>query len=404
MRELSVAEQRYLAVLAVIADGLDVRTAAEKSGVSRQTLHSWLARYEAGGLEGLVDRSHRPRSCPHQMPAVAEALVLELRRQHRYWGPRRIRCELDRRRLLPVDEVPSISAIYRALRRAGLIEPARRHRRSERFKRWERAAPMELWQMDVVGGFLLADGSHAKALTGIDDHSRFCVSARLMRAERTRAVCDGLAAALRTYGCPAQLLTDNGKVFTGRFHHPPVEVLFDRICRENGIEHILTAPRSPTTTGKVERFHKTMRDEFDTRQVFTSLKVAQQALDEWVAEYNTARPHQSLGDATPAERFYVRDQLPEPALRPVELGALRSDRSGAGWVSRHVSRNGVICVSWQQICLGISHAGANVDVEVGEKLLQIWRGNELIKTVTRTSRGEVRKKKASVQQHASNLA
>jgi transposase InsO family protein len=67
---------------------------------------------------------------------------------------------------------------------------------------------MELWQMDVVGGFLLADGSHAKALTGIDDHSRFCVSARLMRAERTRAVCDGLAAALRSYGCPSQLLTD----------------------------------------------------------------------------------------------------------------------------------------------------------------------------------------------------
>ena len=63
-------------------------------------------------------------------------------------------------------------------------------------------------------------------------------------------------------GCPSQLLTDNGKVFTGRFDHPPVEVLFDRICRENGIEHLLTAPRSPTTTGKIERFHKTLRREF----------------------------------------------------------------------------------------------------------------------------------------------
>jgi transposase len=73
MRELSVAEQRYLAVLAVIADGLSVRQVAEKSGVSRQTLHSWLARYEAEGLDGLADRSHRPRGCPHQMPAAAEA-------------------------------------------------------------------------------------------------------------------------------------------------------------------------------------------------------------------------------------------------------------------------------------------------------------------------------------------
>jgi hypothetical protein len=186
-------------------------------------------------------------------------------------------------------------------------------------------------------------------------------------------------------------------VFTGKYHHPPVEVLFDRICRDNGIEHILTAPRSPTTTGKIERFHKTLRREFDTRRVFSSVKTAQQALDEWVAEYNTARPHQSLDDATPAERFFARQAGPL-AERPVELGALRSQRRGEAWVSRHVSANGVICVSWQQICVGTSHAGANVDVDVGEQLLQIWRGDELIKTVQRTSRGEVRKKKASVQQ------
>jgi hypothetical protein len=285
-----------------------------------------------------------------------------------------------------------------------LIEPVRRQRRAERFKRWERAAPMELWQLDVVGGFLLANGTHAKALTGVDDHSRFCVSARLMPAERTRAVCDGLAAALRVYGCPQQLLTDNGKVFTGRFNHPPVEVLFDRICRENGIEHLLTAPRSPTTTGKIERFHRTLRAEFDTRRVFASLKAAQQALDDWVAEYNTTRPHQALGGATPAERFYARaaqqDSPDEPSgpARPEQLHLAALDaRRGGDWVSRRVSRVGVVCVSWQQICLGVSHAGADVDIHVLDELLQIWRGDELIKTVARTSRGEVRKKNASVQ-------
>jgi hypothetical protein len=74
-----------------------------------------------------------------------------------------------------------------------VIEPVRRRRRLESWKRWERASPMELWQMDVVGGFLLADGTSAKALTGVDDHSRFCVSATLMPKERTQAVCDGLA-------------------------------------------------------------------------------------------------------------------------------------------------------------------------------------------------------------------
>ena len=199
MRELSVAEQRYLAVLAVIAEGHPVSSVAEQWRVSRQTVHSWLRRYEAEGLEGPADRSHRPASCPHQMPAAAvQAAVLEMRRAHRAWGPRRIVVELARRRVAPL---PSESAVYRALRRAELIEPGARRRRRESWKRWERGAPMELWQMDVVGGIGLADGSAVKALTGLDDHSRFCVSAALMPAERTRAVCDGLVGRCAGTGC-----------------------------------------------------------------------------------------------------------------------------------------------------------------------------------------------------------
>jgi transposase InsO family protein len=397
MRELSVVEQRYQAVLAVIAEGHSVTEVAQQWGVSRQTMHAWLGRYEAGGLAGLQDGSHRPRSCPHQMPAVVAAAVLELRRVHRWWGPRRIRHELVRGELVPAGQLPSESAVYRCLVRAGLIESERRVRRADRFRRWERGTAMELWQMDLVGGFALADGTHAKALTGVDDHSRYCVSARLMARERTRPVCDGLAAALRAHGVPQQVLTDNGRVFTGRFGHPPTEVLFDRICRENGIEHLLTAPRSPTTTGKIERFHRTLRAEFDTRQVFRSLNTAQQALDEWVSYYNTTRPHQALGMSTPAAKFTAPREPDVPGSPVPELTALRQDRTGDTWVARHVSRNGVVCVSWQQICLGISHAGSQVDIHVDDDLLQIWSGPELIKTVKRTSRGEVRKKNASTQ-------
>lgn len=128
--------------------------------------------------------------------------------------------------------------------------------------------------------------------------------ARLMARERTGAVCEGLRAALATYGAPQQILTDNGKVFTGRFNHPPVEVLFDAICRENGIEHLLTQPRSPTTTGKIERFHCSLRAEFLSQaKPFTNLKAAQQALEDRVLDYNTIRPHQSLKMDTPAQRF-----------------------------------------------------------------------------------------------------
>jgi hypothetical protein len=171
------------------------------------------------------------------------------------------------------------------------------------------------------------------------------------------------------------VLTDNGKVFTGKYGHPPVEVLFDRICRLNGVEHLLTQPRSPTTTGKIERFHRTLRVEFDTRQVFRNLTMAQAALDEWVAFYNTGRTHQSLGDVTPASRF-------RPAAR-----MLVPERNGEQWVTRSVARNGVVCVGWQQVSVGRNYSGSACDVLVSDKLLQFWVGNELLKRVARTSTG-----------------
>jgi transposase InsO family protein len=389
MRELSVAEQRYQAVLAVISDGLSISQAAQKVGVSRQTLHSWLARYEESGLEGLIDRSHRPASCPHQMPATVEATLLELRRSRPYWGPRRLVFELAKRKVSPL---PSESAAYRALVRAQMIDPNLRDRRSRKWKRWERAAAMELWQMDVVGGFPLADGTSAKVLTGIDDHSRMCVCATVMARERTRAVCDGLRAALATYGVPGQILTDNGKVFTGRFNHPPVEVLFDAICREHGIEHLLTQPRSPTTTGKIERFHRSVRAEFLTgRAPFTNLRAAQQAMNEWVDFYNTARPHQAIDMLTPAERF-VAGPSATPVALPAPLG--HEQRTGSEWVSRRVTTNGVVCVSWQQVSLGRHYAGSRCDVHVDGELLRFFIGDVLVKTAARTSNGEVRNKRA----------
>ena len=207
-------EQKYQAVMAVLADGVSVSEVAQRWGVSRQSVHAWLRRYEEGGLAGLETRSSRPSSCPHQMAGVVEAAVLEMRRAHPGWGPRRILYELGKVAQaggLGGEAVPSRSAIYRCLVRAGLIDPQARRRRDEHWKRWERGTAMELWQMDVVGGFLLADGRRAKALTGLDDHSRYCVSARLMLRESAQQVCDGLAAAMRAHGVPEEILTTTAR-------------------------------------------------------------------------------------------------------------------------------------------------------------------------------------------------
>ena len=385
--ELSVVEQRYQAVLAVIRDGVPIVQVARRFDVSRQAVHRWLRWYEHQGLAGLADRSHRPPRCAHQMDPAVEVWVLEARRRNPDWGPRRLVHEASRAGIEPQ---PSRSGIYRALRRAGMIDPEARRRRDRRFRRWERGGPMELWQLDVVGGVLLADGREAKILTGIDDHSRFCVSAGLMLRATSRAVCRHFAGALARHGVPQEILTDNGKVFTGRFAAKDIEVLFDRICRENGIDHLLTAPRRPQTTGKIERFHRTLRQEFLTGRTFADLEHAQAALDRWVASYNTERPHSALDMATPASRF----ENAEPG-RPADASTLLPERSGEDWISRKITTNGVISVAWQEISCGKYRAGRRVDIHLEGPTMQIWDGEELIKTVLRTNRKEVRKRHAA---------
>jgi transposase InsO family protein len=210
-------------------------------GVSRQSVYAWIRRYQNGGLGGLADRPKRPDTCPHQVGAEIEVVVCELRREHPRWGPLRLAHELAKAGISPV---PSRMSVYRVLARHGLIEPHPRKRPKDSYLRWEREAPMALWQLDIVGGAFLADGTEAKIVTGVDDHSRYCVICQVVPRATGRAVCLAFAAALRQFGVSDEVLSDNGKQFTARFGNGG-EVLFDRICRDNGITHRLTQPRSP---------------------------------------------------------------------------------------------------------------------------------------------------------------
>jgi transposase InsO family protein len=385
--ELSVMEQRYQAVLAVVQDGWKVVEVADRLGVSRQTVHNWIARYEQGGLVSLTDRSRRPTHCPHQISPDVEAIICELRREHPGWGPRRIEHHLHRS---GIDLVPGRSSIYRCLKRHGLIELRRRRKRRDEFRRWERERPMQLWQMDVMGGVELEDGTELKVVTGVDDHSRFCVAAGLVSRATSKAVCEVLAGALARYGIPDEILTDNGKCFTGRFGPNPVEVLFDRILREHGISHRHTGVRSPTTTGKIERFHQSLRREFLEGRAFASAQVAQTELDAWVADYNTNRPHQALEMATPAERFRLKPLAKDQVSVPVDAA---EDHRGH-WVLRRVASNGVVSVDNQMFSVGNAFKAELVDVFADETTIQVWRKNHLIKTVARVRSGPVRKIRA----------
>jgi transposase InsO family protein len=382
--EISVMEQRYQAVMAVVQDGWKVTEVADRLGVSRQSVHKWIARYEVGGLPALADRSHRPQSCTHQIAPELEAAVCELRRQHPGWGPRRILHQLAKQ---GIDPLPGRSSIYRCLKRHNLIELRRRRKRRDEFRRWERDRPMQLWQIDVMGGVLLDDGTDLKVVTGVDDHSRFCVAAGLVKRATARAVCEVFAISLRTYGIPDEVLTDNGKVFTGRFGPRPTEVLFDRMCRENGISHRCTAPRSPTTTGKIERFHQSVRKEFLADRSFASFEVAQEELDAWVHDYNTERPHQALEMATPADRFRLPELARDKTSVPVDT---QEDQKGQ-WVLRRVASNGIVSIDNQMFSVGNAYKATLVDAFVDDTTIQVWSNNHLIKTVARLRKGPVRK-------------
>ncbi len=384
-----LAEQRFRAVLEVL-DGSPVSEVAVRYGVSRQSVYSWKARYESAGVDGLQEVSRRPRTSPRRLAAETEALVCELRRAHPRWGARRIAYEVARRE---VASPPSRATVHRVLARNAMVTPQeQRHKR--KYRRWQREAPMHLWQLDLVGGIYLADGRECKVLSGIDDHSRYVVVAAVLAVPSGRAVAEAFVAAMRTYGVPAEVLTDNGKQFTGRFTRPrPAEVLFERVCREHGITAKLTRPYSPTTTGKVERWHQTLRRELlDPSGPFADLPAAQAAISGWVHAYNHSRPHQGIGMAVPASLFRPGTQPDLAALVPAPRAAaevtpapvlVTGQSGGAVEFDAVIAASGLLAVipRVQRIRMGAERAGQRAHIWADELSVHVLIGGELIKTV-----------------------
>jgi transposase len=162
-----VVEHRLGAVLEVL-NRAPVAEVALRYGASRQSIYNWKDRYERDGQSGLKDRSRRPLNSPQRIPAEVESLVCELCQPHPRWGARRLVFELRQRGVQPV---PVQATIHRTLVRNGLVEPQQqRHKR--KYRRWQREAPMHLWQMDLVGGIYLADGRECKMLCSNSSHPR----------------------------------------------------------------------------------------------------------------------------------------------------------------------------------------------------------------------------------------
>ncbi len=257
---------------------------------------------------------------------------------------------------------------------------------------------MQLWQLDVTASAFLTNGRELKIVTGIDDHSRYCLIAKAVLRATARPVCQAFLDAMQAYGVPEEVLSDNGTVFTGRFIKPrPAEVLFERISRENGITQRLTKPRSPTTTGKIERLHQSLQNELpNDHGPFDSIEDLQAALDTWRQEYNTDRPHQSLGMAFPVSRFGpaasdlelrvpARQGLTAALEQEVAPGVTTSPSPASSRIAleaeRLVPASGNLWIGGQQIWLGPALAGREVTIWVDETTLHVLLDGTRLKTV-----------------------
>jgi transposase InsO family protein len=276
-------------------EGANVRRLCRRFRISPQTGYKWLARFTEHGLEGLEERSRRPRVSPRQSSAEVEREVLEVRGAHPAWGGRKIRAFLLQK---GVELVPAASTITAILRRQGCVDP-QQSLQHHAWQRFEAAAPNHLWQMDFKGSFDLAQGP-CHPLTVLDDHSRFSLALEACMDQRTATVQEHLTRTFRRYGLPEKILQDNGSPWGHAEHgYTPLTVWMIRL----GISPHHSRPRHPQTLGKDERFHRTLKAELLSYQRFKDFSDCQSKFEIWRQSYNFERPHQALDMQVPASRY-----------------------------------------------------------------------------------------------------
>ena len=373
LKVVTMAELRLDVLTEPLRSGESVADVCRRYGISRDTYYRYRRRYLAEGLDGLEDRSRRPRSSPAQVPVEVEIRICEMRRDHPRWGARRIRAELGRAGADP----PAVSTIHQVLRRNGLVaaQPPRRPRADTRF---EREISNDLWQIDATQ-IPLGNGTKAWVVDLIDDHSRYLLAALVGAAPTTELAWDSFEIAATRYGLPRQVLSDNGLCFTGRLHG--TAVAFETSLKELGVELINSAPYHPQTLGKLERFHRTLKDWLADEGPPFDLEHLQELLDGFRHHYNRQRPHQGIDDATPAER-YDRAPLPPAQIRLPGPQEMTGPSYPPHSILRKVGATGSLGYQGKLIQVGYRWAGAQVRVIPVGELIHVYYGERVIRTLT----------------------
>lgn len=289
------------------------RELCRRFGISAPTAYKWIRRYELEGLEGLVAKPRRPVSSPKKTPPDLESEIVRLRRDQPAWGGRKISKVLNK------DIAPS--TVTNVLHRHGLIVlPVNGPQGHGR--RFEHAAPNDLWQMDFKGNFAIQQG-RCHPLTLLDDHSRFSLAIEACANEKKVTVQQKLTDIFRCFGLPARINLDNGPPW-GSPRNPGELSELSIWLVQLGIQVSFSRPRHPQTNGKLERFHRSLKAEVLSGHHFCTLIETQAAFDQWREIYNHQRPHEALDYQVPMSRYRASpwafpEKLPEFEYGPDDV-------------------------------------------------------------------------------------
>ena len=279
--------------------------------ITRKTGYKWLKRH-AEGLP-MSDADRAPLHIANKTPHETERLILDLRADNPGWGARTIHRVLTNQGYA---SLPCVKTVNNILSRNGCIDPVESQKRTP-IQRFAREHSNDMWQTDFKGEFRMNNGNYCYPLDIIDDCTRFAI--RVIPFESTaNVVIPSFQAAFREFGMPNSVLSDNGAQFAG-FRHGIGQ--FEKFLMNLDILPIHGRIKHPQTQGKIERFHRTMKDELLRFRTFDNLDNADDALQEWRRKYNNVRPHEALNMLCPAE-VYVRSgrEYPEK-IEPYEYGS-----------------------------------------------------------------------------------
>jgi transposase InsO family protein len=367
---------RYL-VDAVVLEKRSYRDVARSHGVSKSWVAALVARFREGGYEAVAPRSRAAKNVANRSPAELEERIVRLRKELTEEGFDAGAQTIHYHLSLTDPSPPSVSTIWRVLKRRGFVTPQPHKRPKSSYVSFEATLPNEMWQSDVTF-FELKDATKVEICNFLDDFLRVCVASTAHAVTTAPDVVATLYEAGGAWGLPASLLTDNGCIYTAAYRHGYSAMESELF--HLGIDYKHSRPYHPQTCGKVERFHQTLKKFLRKQPRAETIAQLQAQIDRFVTYYNDVRPHRAKGRKPPRLAFESRAKA-----RPVKRHGTYSRELRV----RHdvVDAHGVVTIRYKSklhhIGMGRALKGIRIVLLVsGRQVRIIGRDGRLLRNFT----------------------